>query len=183
MLFLSAAFATLAAFATTGAVTINRAPVRIVRDGHTLLTAPDRRVRAIAPEAQALIARGMAKSRTFTRLMIDIDNSDVIAYVEFSNQLPMGTAGRLVWAVSPPQGPRYLRIQISAEGTPNQQVAVLAHELQHLLEVAHAPDVQDIPSFARLYDRIGTDNTLGRCYDTDAAQLIGRRVMLEINGS
>ena len=182
MLFLSAALGTLAAFATTAAVTINRAPVRVVRDGHTLLTAPDRRVRAIAPDIQALIARGMAKSSTFARLMVDIDNTDVIAYVEFNDRLPMGTAGRLAWAVSPPEGPRYLRIQISPTGTPNQQVAVLAHELQHALEVAHAPDVRDIPSFARLYDRIGTGNTLGRCYDTEAAQLVGRRVTLEIAG-
>ena len=183
MLFLSAALATLAAFATTGAVTINRAPVRIVRDGHRLLTANDRRVRALASDVQALIARGMAKSSTFSRLMVDIDNTDVIAYVEFNDRLPMGTAGRLVWAVSAPQGPRYLRIQISPEGTPNQQVAVLAHELQHALEVAVAPDVRDVQSFARLYDRIGTGNTATRCYDTDAAQLIGRRVMLEIQGS
>ena len=183
MLFLSAALGTFAAFATTGAVTINRGPVRVVRNGQTLLTASDRRVRAVAPDVQALIARGMAKSSTFSRLMVDIDNTDVIAYVEFSNQLPMGTAGRLVWAVSPAHGPRYLRIQISPDGTPNQQVAVLAHELQHALEVAFAPDVRDVPSFARLYDRIGTSNTLGRCYDTDAAQLIGRRVMMEIAGS
>ena len=183
MLFLSAALGTLAAFATTGAVAINRTPVRVVRAGHILLTASDRRIRAIAPDMQALIARGMAKSSTFSRLMVDIDNTDVIAYLEFNNQLPMGTAGRLVWAVSPPQGPRYLRVQISPEGTSNQQVAVLAHELQHVLEVALAPDVRDVQSFARLYDRIGTGNTTGRCYDTDAAQLVGRRVMLEINGS
>jgi hypothetical protein len=183
MLFLSAAVGTLAAFATIGVVTLDRSPVRVVRDGHILLTAPDRRVRAIAPDVQALIARGMARSSTFSRLMVDIDNTDVIAYVEFSSQLPMGTAGRLVWAVSPPQGPRYLRIQLSLDGTLNQHVAVLAHELQHLLEVALAPDVRDVPSFARLYDRIGTDNTLGRCYDTDAAQLVGRRVMMEIQGS
>jgi hypothetical protein len=182
MLFLSAALGTLAAFATTAAITINRAPVRVVRDGRTLLSAPDRRVRAVAPDVQALIARGLAKSATFARLMVDIDNTDVIAYVEFNDRLPMGTAGRLVWAVSPSQGPRYLRIQVSPDGTPNQQVAVLAHELQHALEVAHAPDVRDVPSFARLYDRIGTSNTRGRCYDTDAAQLVGRRVLLEIAG-
>ena len=183
MVFLSAALATLAAFATSGAVVINRAPVRVVRDGRTLMTAPDRRVRAVAHDMQALIARGMAKSTTFSRLMIDIDNTDVIVYVEFNNELPQAVAGRLVFGVSPAQGPRYLRVQVSPGGTLNQQVAVLAHELQHVLEVALAPDVRDVRSFARLYDRIGTDKTLSRCYDTDAAQLIGRRVLMEIQGS
>ena len=106
MVFLSAALATLAAFATSGAVVINRAPVRVVRDGRTLMTAPDRRVRAVAHDMQALIARGMAKSTTFSRLMIDIDNTDVIVYVEFNNELPQAVAGRLVFGVSPAQGPR-----------------------------------------------------------------------------
>jgi hypothetical protein len=177
---LSAVLASVTAFPELNAAAPSRTPVRVKRDGHVLLTALDRRVRALNQDMKLLLARGMARSSTFSRLMSDLDATDVIVYVEFTTKLEQSVAGRLLFAVSPKNGPRYLRIQISSEGTVNQQVATIAHELQHALEVAVSPEVRDEDSFARLYDRIGKPLTPPRCYDTDAAQLTGRRVMLEL---
>lgn len=179
-LFLSAAIAALTALAPTEGRVPHRSPVRLERDGHVLLTAMDRRVRAVASDVAAILARGMARSTTFSRLMTDIDNTDVIVYVEFNTNLKQTVAGRLLFAGSTREGTRYLRIQLSPDMTIAQHVAVLAHELQHALEVAVAPDVRDQASFARLYDRIGSATREELCYDTEAAREIGRRVMLEV---
>jgi hypothetical protein len=62
------------------------------------------------------------------------------------------------------------------------QVAALGHELQHAMEVADAPDVRDEGALARFYARIGTEGALPRSYDTLAAQLAGRRVLMEVQG-
>jgi hypothetical protein len=181
--FLSATLTAFTALAPIEGGLLNRAPVRLERDGHVLLTAVDRRVRGLASDVQTLLARGMARSSTFSRLMTDIDNTDVIVYVEFSEKLPSATAGRLLFGGSTRAGTRYLRIQLSPEATIAQQIAVLAHELQHALEVGLAPDVLDQASFAQLYERIGSANPPPHGYDTEAARAVGRRVMLEVQDS
>ena len=178
--FLSAALAALTALGAAEGLVPNRAPVRIEREGHVLLTATDRRVRALAADVEMILARGMARSTTFGRLMTDIDNTDVIVYVEFSSKLRQTVAGRLLFAGTTREGTRYLRVQLSPDMTISQHVAVLAHELQHALEVARAPEVRDQTSFARLYDRIGSGKNEELYYETKAAREIGRRVLIEV---
>lgn len=160
----------------------NRTRPAIKRTPHELLTAIDRPVRAADDKVQLLLARGMARSQTFTSLMKALDQTDVIVYVEMNGRLPATVAGRLLFATAPQGGPRYLRIQISREGTTNTQIAAIAHELQHAAEVAHAPEVRDERALERFYGRIGTRGAIERSYDTIAAQLAGRRVLLEIQG-
>jgi hypothetical protein len=177
---IAAALASVTTFSATGAPARNRTPVSAAREGHVLLTATDRAVRGVGPQIDALLAAGMARSRTFAKLMSALDGSDVIVYVEHSTTLKMSLSGRLLFAVSVKDGPRYLRIQLSPEGTINLQLATLAHELQHALEIADHPEVRSEKTFAQLFNRIGMPRMLERCYDTEAARAIGRRVMLEL---
>ena len=167
--------------ATEGAA-FNRSRPALVRAPHELLTALDRPVRAPDRSVQQLLARGMARSPTFVALMRALDRTDVIVYVELSAKLPMNVAGRLLFATAGSGGHRYLRIQIARDSSTNAQVAAIAHELQHAIEVAQAPDVRDEAGLARLYGRIGTRGALADSYDTEAAQLTGRRVLFEIQG-
>ena len=160
----------------------NRSRPSIARTPTELLTAPDRPVRATERSVQHLLARGVARSSTFTNLMRALDHTDVIVYVEINRGLPQSIAGRLLFATAARNGPRYLRVQISQSGTLNMQVAAIAHELQHALEVAHAPEVRDETGLERFYARIGTQGALERSYDTIAAQRAGRKVLLEIQG-
>jgi hypothetical protein len=189
--FLSAALASLTALLGAETPVPNRPPAPVKRDGHVLLSATDRHVRAVNDTLQQLVARGMARSATFSKLMTALDNTNVIVYVEFNSRLSAAVAGRLLFAVST-ENVRYLRVQISPEGTNNQLVAVIAHELQHALEVGQSPDVRDEASFADLYKRIGQElsaatninfgNRVARCFDTIEARAMGRRVMLELEG-
>ena len=160
----------------------NRSRPAISRAPHELLTAPNRPVRATERRVQSLLARGMARSSTFTALMRALDHTDVIVYVEMNRGLPPTVAGRLLFATAAKDGPRYLRVQISEGGTINMQVAAIAHELQHALEVAHAPDVRDEAGLERFYVRIGTQGAVERSYDTLAAQRAGQKVLFEIQG-
>jgi len=67
---------------------------------------------------------------------------------------------------------------------PDERIAVLAHELQHVVEVAGAPDVVDPDSMRRFFRRIGyLVNSTGNRYETRAAQQIEHRVRQEITRS
>ena len=52
--------------------------------------------------------------------------------------LPKGTLGRLT--MMPPAGEyRYLRIQIRADLSRREAIALIGHEMQHAMEIAGAP--------------------------------------------
>jgi hypothetical protein len=76
-------------------------------------------------------------------------------------------------------GQRYVRIQIALRGAPDEGIAILAHELQHAIEVAQETHVSDQAELAALYQRIGTRSG-HLIYDTQAAQEVGRLVRREL---
>jgi hypothetical protein len=160
----------------------NRSAMRVKPTAHELLHAPTRAVRATAVDAQDLLARGIARSQTFGRLMAALDGTDVIVYVEVTRSLPAAVAGRLLFATTVADGHRYLRVQISADGPLSMRIAALGHELQHAIEVSEAPEVRCEQSLARFYERIGTEGAVPRSYDTTAAQIAGQQVLLEVKG-
>ena len=65
-------------------------------------------------------------------------------------------------------------------------VAVLGHELQHVAEVASAPEVRSLEAFARHYDRTGLRMPApaggGRRYETIAALVVESRIREELAG-
>ena len=144
-----------------------------------LLVAPHRRVRAADARVQALLVEGLRRSRTFASLLTALNGSDVIVYIEKSMALPKDTMGRL--AMVPIAGPqRYLRIQIRAELSQDESIALIAHEMRHALEVAADRDVRDTAALIRLYERIGHSSGGEHVYDTIAARDTGRQVRREL---
>jgi hypothetical protein len=68
-------------------------------------------------------------------------------------------------------------------GHSNRQISVMAHELQHALEVAEAPEVTDAASLVDLFRRIGyvkAESGRGIAYETKAARGVGDRVAEEL---
>lgn len=136
-------------------------------------------VRGATPLARQLIERGRQRSPTFAALVAALDRSDVIVYVEITDQLAFGLEGRLALATT--AGPlRYLRAQVISGLGADETIAVAAHELQHALEVAADPRVRDGDGFALLYARIGMHGVRADRYDTLEAQRMGRRVRNEL---
>jgi hypothetical protein len=142
---------------------------------------PTRHVRAVDRTMAAIIAEGMRRSGTFAHLVLALDTSDVIVYIESGRLMPAAIAGRLLLAAGP-EGRRYLRIQVSGHPGSNELIALVGHELRHALEVAESPEVRDEASLIALYERIGHPTSGAHHYDTVAAQAAGRKVKSELIG-
>lgn len=142
-----------------------------------LLTSPTRRVRSVEPRIQILLHKGVQWSSTFRDLVVALNRTSVIVYIQTAPNLPPSVDGRLMLASAPGQ-PRYLRIQIRPDGQTNELIALIGHELQHAIEVADAQEVTNDETLATLYRRIG--HAEGRGFDTVAAVDTGRRVRLEL---
>jgi hypothetical protein len=144
-----------------------------------LLDSPMRHVRTTDRFVQGLLRLGVMRSPTFASLMERLNASDVIVYIEAVRTLPTTLAGRLLLL---PMGKdqRYLRIQIAMNGSPNELVSLIGHELRHAIEVADSPGVKDEAELVRLYERIGTRSTNVHCYETDAARSTARLVRKEM---
>jgi hypothetical protein len=157
------------------------APSATVSPAHyLLLNAPDRRVRAPEGRMRALLAEGLHRSHTFGALVTALNRTDVIVYIEAVMTLPKDTMGRLTMV--PGGGEfRYLRVQIRADLSRRDAIALIGHELRHALEIA-ATDVRDTTSLIKLYERIGHTSIGEHAYDTEAARDTGRLVRRELAG-
>jgi hypothetical protein len=142
------------------------------------LDSPHRHVRSQDRSIRFLLKRGFNHSPTFARLMARLEQSDVIVYVEEVPRLPGALEGRMMMLPTS-HGQRYVRIQLSLRGAPDDAVAILGHELQHAIEVAQELAVNDQGTLAKLYQRIGTRGG-EHVYDTYAAQEVGRIVRREL---
>jgi hypothetical protein len=126
-----------------------------------------------------LIQTGIRRSATFAALISALNKSNVIVYVQETRDLPPGVDGQL--AVTTGLSPqRYLRAQVLSGLGTTEMIAVVAHELQHAIEVAEHDEVRDSHSLATLYKRIGIEARRGH-YDTLAAQTTGWRVRVELS--
>ena len=92
---------------------------------------------------------------------------------------PSRVAGRLTF-VSAAGGLRYVLVRLTRLDSRAQQIALLAHELQHAAEIADTPAIVDGPSLAREYLRyrymsVHWSANGGVAFDTTAAVEMGQR--------
>jgi hypothetical protein len=98
--------------------------------------------------------------------------------VQLTIDLPAGRAAtRLVAATD---SARYLRVVIGAMTHPADRGALLAHELQHALEIGSAREVRDVSTQRRLNERIGEDRPARFAFETAAARDEAQRVQREM---
>jgi hypothetical protein len=146
-----------------------------------VMSSPKRHVRAVGSSIERIIAEGLRRSGTFAQLVVALNSTDVIVYIETGRGLPSTVAGRMLLAAGP-ANQRYLRIQVNGRSRSNELIALIAHELRHALEVAESPDVRDQQSLIALYERIGHPGRAQHTYDTLAAQNTGKKVRTELTG-
>ena len=137
-------------------------------------------VRGLSPKMKELIELAKRRSATFKSLVETLEQSDVVVYLENTKALPSGLDGRLMF-LTKAGGVRYLHAQVTASLNAEELMAVVAHELQHAVEVATHPEVRNAATLASLYERIGVRTTSKDRYDTAAAQHTGRRVRAELS--
>jgi hypothetical protein len=145
--------------------------------------APIQHVRSSEPRILALLNAGLARSATFRRLIDTLDASDVIVYVELQASRESRQVQResldayLLHQVVSRGGQRYLRIGLGARGSERRIIGILAHELQHAVEIARAPDVRDAGSLQKFFSRVSLAfGCAGTCYETQEAKDVQRLV-------
>ena len=150
---------------------------------HADLAAP--RVRPVGTRVFSLLHRGYATSPTLAALVDALERSDVIVHIEERWLLDRGRDGetRLVAVAA---GHRYLRIYLDPRIPDQAAMALLAHELQHAVEIADATWVVDQTTLAQLYMCIGFESRTGgasRGVDTIQAHETARHVLSELKAS
>ena len=138
-------------------------------------------VRSSDPEIATVIKAGFEQSGTFRRLVEALDRSDVIVYVALKVRRE-GLGGYLAHNVLNAGPYRYLHVAIGLRGTDARVISILAHELQHALEVAEHLDARDPVRVERLFARLSVDNgcAVGNCFETQAARDIEAVVLAEV---
>lgn len=148
-----------------------------------VLASDDTRVRSTNPVVLAMIREGSERSATFRRLLDQAAESDGIVYVEFGYCAFGHLNGCLLPLVVPSAGGRYLRILVTPDTTRvsrDRQIALIAHELQHTLEVLAHPEVVDVDTMLKMYARIGVPLTGRSGYETTAAHTVEDAVLSEL---
>jgi len=136
------------------------------------------RVRPMDKRVEAVLATGIDRSATFRELVRRIEASDVIVYVETRHDLRDGLGASMRFVTSSATH-RFVRVQLNATSTAFTLVALLGHELQHVVEVAEHAEVQSADDLRDFYRRTGV-RTGTDTFDSEAARHAGYRVRAEI---
>jgi hypothetical protein len=149
----------------------------------TTQDSPDRHVRATEPKILSLIDAGLSHSATFRRLLATLNDSDVIVYID-RKLTRQALGGYLAHNIVAQGGYRYLHIAIETQGAERRLVSLLAHELQHAVEVAQTPDARDEESLQRTFSQLAVTFGCGgtTCYETQGAKDVEYIVAEELKG-
>lgn len=140
-------------------------------------------LRAMQPWIGRLLDEFAPRSPTMATLIAELRQAPVVIHVDDEMGGHHHWDGRLRF-VTRAGGCRYLRIDIRDAGTPAVRAALLAHELQHAVEVARAA-IDDRGAVAQLFRRIGfgVPDGGGTTFDTAAAIDAGRRALAELTAN
>jgi mono/diheme cytochrome c family protein len=144
------------------------------------------RVRSSDPEMLRLIADAAEHSYTVRRLLSDVEHSNLIVYASLfypPRSLPTSQT-RLLGGV--PHGGRYLSLCIDVRLMSSARIEMLGHELQHVMEIAAAPEVANDGDLLKLYRRIGYNSWNALSFETRGAlvvqSLVAEELKAEENG-
>ncbi len=138
-------------------------------------------LRATRPWIAQLVREVAPRSSTLRTLIAELRGAPVVVHLNDDLGDHGDWDGRLRF-VTRAGGCRYLRIDLRDAGSSEARAALLAHELQHAVEVARA-GVDDRGALTRLFRRIGFDvpDGSGTTFDTAAAVAAGRRALMELS--
>jgi len=123
------------------------------------------------------------RSPTVRRLVERIEQSDVIVYLDINRGLAPNVAACLTWMAAT-SSRRIVRASFRMNLGANDAIAMVAHELQHVVEIIDHPEVRSTETLLDLYTRIGhATGTDGLRWDTADAVALGTLARFEaVNG-
>lgn len=135
-------------------------------------------VRGMNARAREILESARALSPTVARLMVELQDTDVIVNI-ITGWLP-GRADGVAYIVAATPSVRYVRVVLRLPNTDRCLMAVLGHELQHAVEIARMPGVRDARSLGAVYRQIGVAMADNTNFETAAAVRAGKQVALEV---
>jgi hypothetical protein len=111
----------------------------------------DPHVRVFDRQLKVLLAEGAEQSPTLRTLLAQIDTAAILVFID-CGRMPTRIAARLHLMTSV-NGLRYVRVDVDC--ALSRQIALLAHELQHALEIAGRVDIVDADAMESYYEDIG----------------------------
>lgn len=139
------------------------------------------RLRVTDSRTAHYLREGVARSAILRDLVATVEDGDVLVYVGSDSHMPGRQTGRMM-LLGVLDNYRYVRVWIRGGLVPDQFIAALAHELQHVTEVVAHPEVQDATTLVGLYRRIGNERQArGRTsFETPAARKVTIDVRREL---
>jgi hypothetical protein len=141
----------------------------------------DEHVRSADPKLVSVISDALRRSPTFDRLVTTLNSSDVVAYLDLSWKMPTGLQGYLAHKVLSTGGRRYIHIVLDATLDHDELIAIIAHELQHAVEVALASDVNSDKAIRKLFERLDSGEGRFGTTETSSAREIHDIVLRELH--
>lgn len=131
------------------------------------------RLRPQSPRISQLLERARTRSPTVQRMIDRLEAGNVIVYLELNDRLDPQVAACLTWMAAT-ESVRIVRASLKPRLRDRDAIALLAHELQHAVEVLDHPEVRSSDDLADLYTRIG-HRSMGsdRHFDTPEAIATG----------
>lgn len=140
------------------------------------------RTHPMTPASVQLLDLAIARSAVVRGLLDEVEQTDVIVLLMYSTEPVGSTTPSFLTFVSAAGASRYVAIRVFGRGEPPcASIPILAHELQHALEVAAAAGVRDAYSFGQLFQQIGWPSGPG-AFETDRARATEERVREELCG-
>jgi hypothetical protein len=137
-------------------------------------------VRPLTRGAAALLEDGARRSPLMRSQLALLGASDLVVYLTEAFEVEAGEPKGRLQFVSAAAGRRYVIVCLARwKMSWNDRLVLLAHELQHAVEVADAPEVADVSSFRDLYTRIGWQLRPGH-FETEAARQATVRMRLDL---
>jgi hypothetical protein len=141
-------------------------------------------LRVLDPGLKAVLDRGTARSPTLQKIVAEIDATRVLVFAECSMRMPTGVAGRMNFVTNTVDY-RFVRIAVDCKLSERWQTILLAHELQHALEIGRNPDVVDVETMESMYEEIGFPTARDRSqrhFETEEAISVQHAVERELEG-
>jgi len=138
-------------------------------------------VRPTTSRLGALIDEATARSPTFKSLIIALEGTDGMVFVE-DRKCPRPVPACLIWQLTLAGPYRVLFVVIDTHRPDIHLMASIGHELHHALEILGDPSIRTTRALMRFYLREGT-KVQPLVVETAAAQAAGDTILREIQQS
>lgn len=125
------------------------------------------RVRALSDRSDRLLSVGRELSPTIRAMLDRVEASDIIMQLDLRLDFSVPFAVTRLVTATPDF--RYVRVSINPRLSPLRRLELLAHELQHVLEIAEDPSVRTQGAMFEHFSRIGRRTGHNSAFETEAA--------------